>query len=72
MTRVQRNSRGAVTAVRDVSLVFAPGSRTAVMGASGPGKTTLLHCATGALDATLGSVLTAAAALRDPRTSVSM
>ena len=45
VTRVYRTGRSAVTALRDVSLVFPPGSCTAVMGASGSGKTTLLHCA---------------------------
>ena len=33
VTRVYRTGRSAVTALRDVSLVFAPGSCTAVMGA---------------------------------------
>ena len=40
VTGVYRTGRSAVTALRDVSLVFPPGSCTAVMGASGSGKTT--------------------------------
>jgi putative ABC transport system ATP-binding protein len=41
---------GAVVALRDVSLAFAAGSFTAVMGPSGSGKSTFLHVAAG-LDA---------------------
>ena len=41
---------GAVVALRDVSLDFAAGSFTAVMGPSGSGKSTFLHVAAG-LDA---------------------
>ncbi|MGN9783949.1 ABC transporter ATP-binding protein [Nonomuraea sp. ZG12] len=46
----------AVTALKDVSRDFTPGTFTAVMGPSGSGKTTLLQCAAGLLDPTSGSV----------------
>ena len=59
VTRVYRTGRSAVTALRDVSLVFPPGSCTAVMGASGSGKTTLLHCAAGLDRPTSGQVILA-------------
>jgi putative ABC transport system ATP-binding protein len=39
--------RGRVTALNDVSLEFAAGSFTAVLGASGSGKSTPLQCAAG-------------------------
>ena len=59
MTSVYRTGRSAVTALRDVSLVFPPGSCAAVMGASGSGKTTLLHCAAGLDRPTSGQVILA-------------
>ncbi len=59
VTRVYRTGRGALTALRDVSLVFPRGACTAVMGASGSGKTTLLHCAAGLDRPTPGQVILA-------------
>ncbi|MEV5573561.1 ABC transporter ATP-binding protein [Spirillospora sp. NPDC052269] len=47
---------GAVTALDKISLGFAEGSFTAVMGASGSGKSTLLQCAAGLERPTAGAV----------------
>jgi putative ABC transport system ATP-binding protein len=47
----------AVTALHDLSLSFAAGTFTAVMGPSGSGKSTLLQCAAGLDRPTSGSVL---------------
>src|SRR5256885_2910770 len=38
---------GLVTALRDVTIDFAGGTFTAIMGPSGSGKSTLLQCAAG-------------------------
>ncbi|SDM14786.1 ABC transporter ATP-binding protein [Nonomuraea jiangxiensis] len=46
----------AVTALKDVTWEFTPGTFTAVMGPSGSGKTTFLQCAAGLLEPTSGSV----------------
>ncbi|MEU4624952.1 ABC transporter ATP-binding protein [Actinoplanes sp. NPDC023801] len=46
-----------VTALHDLSLSFAAGTFTAVMGPSGSGKSTLLQCAAGLDRPTSGSVL---------------
>ncbi|MFJ4983631.1 ABC transporter ATP-binding protein [Streptomyces sp. NPDC088732] len=46
----------AVTALDEVSLAFARGTFTAVMGPSGSGKSTLLQCAAGLDRPTSGSV----------------
>ncbi|ADB53218.1 ABC transporter ATP-binding protein [Conexibacter woesei] len=46
----------AVQALDGVSLVFAPGTFTAIMGPSGSGKTTLLQCAAGLDRPDAGSV----------------
>jgi len=46
-----------VTALDDLSLSFAAGTFTAVMGPSGSGKSTLLQCAAGLDRPTAGSVL---------------
>jgi putative ABC transport system ATP-binding protein len=47
---------GAVVALRDVTLSFAAGSFTAVMGPSGSGKSTFLHAAAGLDAPTSGGV----------------
>jgi putative ABC transport system ATP-binding protein len=47
---------GAVVALRDVTLSFASGSFTAMMGPSGSGKSTFLHVAAGLDSPTAGSV----------------
>ncbi|MEV4280190.1 ABC transporter ATP-binding protein [Actinoplanes xinjiangensis] len=47
----------AVTALHDLSLSFAEGTFTAVMGPSGSGKSTLLQCAAGLDRPTSGAVL---------------
>jgi putative ABC transport system ATP-binding protein len=54
----RRHGRGpaAVEALRDVSVRFAPGSFTAIMGPSGSGKSTLLQCAAGLDQPTRGHV----------------
>ncbi|GAA4608178.1 putative ABC transport system ATP-binding protein [Actinoplanes octamycinicus] len=46
-----------VTALHDLTLAFAAGTFTAVMGPSGSGKSTLLQCAAGLDRPTSGSVL---------------
>jgi putative ABC transport system ATP-binding protein len=55
-SRVYGRAATAVRALDHVSLLFAPGSFTAVMGPSGSGKTTLLHCAAGMDRPTGGAV----------------
>ena len=50
---------GAVTALHEVTLGFAAGTFTAVMGPSGSGKSTLLQCAAG-LDRPSGGTVTVA------------
>ncbi|WP_454051161.1 ABC transporter ATP-binding protein [Cellulomonas sp. Marseille-Q8402] len=57
VTKTYPNGLGTVTALRSVSLGFAPGSFTAVMGPSGSGKSTLLHCAAGLDVPTSGRVV---------------
>src|SRR5690242_17785709 len=47
VTKRYGRGRGAVTALDGVSLSFAAGSFTAVLGVSGSGKSTLLQCAAG-------------------------
>ena len=47
---------GSIEALTEVTLEFAPGTATALMGANGSGKTTLLECLAGLLDPTTGSV----------------
>ncbi|MFC4908510.1 ABC transporter ATP-binding protein [Actinomadura gamaensis] len=60
---------GAVTALDKVTLGFAEGSFTAVMGASGSGKSTLLQCAAGLERPTAGAVSLAGADLSRLRES---
>jgi branched-chain amino acid transport system ATP-binding protein len=50
-------SFGGVVATNDVSLVFEPGTLSAIIGPNGAGKTTLFHLITGKLPATAGQVL---------------
>ncbi len=47
VTKVYGSGARAVTALDKVTLGFAPGTYTAVMGPSGSGKSTLLQCAAG-------------------------
>ncbi|GAA5199617.1 ABC transporter ATP-binding protein [Rugosimonospora acidiphila] len=47
MCRTYGAGTGAVTALADVSIGFAAGAFTAIMGPSGSGKSTLLQCAAG-------------------------
>jgi len=48
---------GGVVATDDVSLVFEPGTLSAIIGPNGAGKTTLFHLITGKLPPTAGQVL---------------
>lgn len=56
LTKTFGRGEGAVRALDDVSLQFAAGTFTAIMGASGSGKTTLLMCAAGLERPDTGSV----------------
>jgi ATP-binding cassette subfamily B protein len=55
------------TVLRDVSFTVAPGTRVAVMGATGVGKTTLVNLLTRFYDPTAGAVLLDGVDLRDYR-----
>ncbi|MFC7530988.1 ABC transporter ATP-binding protein [Actinoplanes sp. GCM10030250] len=57
VTRTHGSGDAAVTALDDLSLSFAEGTFTAVMGPSGSGKSTLLQCAAGLDRPTAGTVL---------------
>ena len=46
-SRVYRPRGGPVAALREVTVAFAAGTFTAIMGPSGSGKSTLLQCAAG-------------------------
>ena len=50
-------ARGGRTLLRDIDAVFAPGTFTALMGANGVGKTTLLATMCGVLAPASGSVM---------------
>src|SRR3954453_1094616 len=54
--KVHGEGDGAVVALDGVSIGFAPGSFTAIMGPSGSGKSTFLHVAAGLAQPTSGSV----------------
>ncbi|MFE9776497.1 ABC transporter ATP-binding protein [Streptomyces sp. NPDC005931] len=56
VTRRYGSGGTSVTALDEVSLAFARGTFTAVMGPSGSGKSTLLQCAAGLDRPTTGSV----------------
>jgi len=56
VTKRYGRGRRAVTALDGVSLSFAPGSFTAVLGVSGSGKSTLLQCAAGLERCSSGTV----------------
>jgi putative ABC transport system ATP-binding protein len=59
VTRTYGGGPRAVTALDDVSVDFAAGTFTAVMGPSGSGKSTLLQCAAGLSRPTSGRVVLA-------------
>jgi putative ABC transport system ATP-binding protein len=56
VTKRYGRGRGSVTALDRVSLSFAAGSFTAVLGVSGSGKSTLLQCAAGLERSSSGTV----------------
>ena len=56
LTKVYGSGPTAVTALRSVSIDFAPGRFTAIMGPSGSGKSTLMHCMAGLDSVTSGQV----------------
>lgn len=56
VTKRYGRGRGAVTALDGVSISFAAGSFTAVLGVSGSGKSTLLQCAAGLERSSSGAV----------------
>ncbi|MDH6138343.1 MULTISPECIES: ABC transporter ATP-binding protein [Kitasatospora] len=56
VSKVYGKGRGAVAALREVTVRFPKGGFTAVMGPSGSGKSTFLHCAAGLDRPTSGTV----------------
>ena len=56
VSKVYGKGRGAVAALREVSVGLPKGGFTAVMGPSGSGKSTFLHCAAGLDRPTSGTV----------------
>ncbi|HUR08991.1 MAG TPA: ABC transporter ATP-binding protein [Nonomuraea sp.] len=56
VSKVYGKGQGAVAALREVSVGIPRGSFTAVMGTSGSGKSTFLHCAAGLDVPSSGSV----------------
>ena len=57
VSKVYGKGRGAVAALREVSVGLPKGGFTAIMGPSGSGKSTFLHCAAGLDRPTSGSVM---------------
>ena len=47
VSKIYGKGRGAVAALREVSVGLPKGGFTAIMGPSGSGKSTFLHCAAG-------------------------
>ncbi|RAJ42223.1 putative ABC transport system ATP-binding protein [Kitasatospora sp. SolWspMP-SS2h] len=56
VSKVYGKGRGAVAALREVTVRLPAGGFTAVMGPSGSGKSTFLHCAAGLDRPTAGTV----------------
>jgi putative ABC transport system ATP-binding protein len=56
VSKVYGKGRGAVAALREVSVGLPQGGFTAIMGPSGSGKSTFLHCAAGLDRPTAGTV----------------
>ncbi|MEU8121188.1 ABC transporter ATP-binding protein [Spirillospora sp. NPDC049024] len=56
VSKVYGRGRGAVAALREVTVSLPRGRLTAVMGPSGSGKSTFLHCAAGLDTPTSGTV----------------
>ncbi|WP_328469669.1 ABC transporter ATP-binding protein [Actinoplanes sp. NBC_00393] len=65
VTKRYDGGAGPVTALNRVSTRFGEGTFTAVMGPSGSGKSSLLHCAAGLEPATTGAVTIAGTRLGD-------
>ncbi len=63
VSKVYGKGKGAVAALREVSVGLPAGGFTAVMGPSGSGKSTFLHCAAGLDRPTAGSIRLAGAEL---------
>ena len=57
VSKVYGKGRGAVAALREVSVGLPKGGFTAIMGPSGSGKSTFLHCAAGLDRPTSGTVM---------------
>jgi putative ABC transport system ATP-binding protein len=57
VTRIYGTGEASVRALVGVSDAFAPGMFAAIMGPSGPGKSTLVHCLAGLDGVTSGKVL---------------
>src|SRR5439155_7463367 len=64
LRKTYRSGRIAIEALRGVDLVVPRGEMLAVMGSSGCGKTTLLHCLSGLDDFDGGEVRLAGVSLR--------
>lgn len=72
MTLELRNAtvvRAGTPILADVSLSFQPGSSTAIIGANGSGKSTMLRAASGLIDLDSGSVVVAGTALASTQPS---